>query len=129
SAVAHMREMLQIRRSSPLFRLQTADDVMQRLTFHNTGPDQVPGVIVMGLSDIVDGLESIDPNHEMIVVVFNGSDEVVTVGDAAFGDLAFELHPIQVTSSDVVVQRAVHNGDGTFTVPARTTAVFVVPGA
>ncbi|HEX6386730.1 MAG TPA: pullulanase-type alpha-1,6-glucosidase, partial [Anaerolineae bacterium] len=52
-SVAHFREMLQIRRSSPLFRLQTAAAIQERLAFHNTGPEQVPGLIVMSLSDTV----------------------------------------------------------------------------
>ncbi|MCB0232543.1 MAG: pullulanase-type alpha-1,6-glucosidase, partial [Anaerolineae bacterium] len=44
-SVEHLRTMLAIRKSSPLFRLHTADDVQARLKFHNTGPNQVPGVI------------------------------------------------------------------------------------
>ena len=46
------REFLQIRQSSPLFRLQTKDEVINRLRFHNTGPEQLPGVIVMSISDV-----------------------------------------------------------------------------
>lgn len=42
-AAAHMGEMLEVRRSTPLFRLPTADEIVARLAFHNTGPDQIPG--------------------------------------------------------------------------------------
>ena len=127
SATNHMQEVLQIRNSSPLFRLQTAEDVQQRLTFHNTGFNQTPGVILMSISDMVEGMEDIDPNYGMVVVVFNTDVDPVTIGDDAFDGLSFELHPVQVSSADAVVQTATYNGDGTFTVPGRTTAVFVVP--
>jgi pullulanase/glycogen debranching enzyme len=122
----HFMEMLQIRRSSVLFRLRTAEDIEQRLVFDNTGPDQVPGVIVMSISDMGD-LEDLDPNYEYIVVVFNGTpDEVAYALDAAVG-LTMELHPVQAASADSVVQGAsFDSATGTFTVPGRTTAVFVL---
>ena len=125
-AVIHMREILQIRRSSPLFRLQTEADVIARLQFYNTGADQIPGLIVMGLSDNVEGLDAIDPNYQMVVAMFNAGDETVEFQSDALGDLPFELHPVQVTSNDEIVQGASYEA-GTFSVPAYTTAVFVVP--
>lgn len=127
AAVVHTQEMIKIRKSSPLFRLQTADDVQARLAFLNTGPDQVPGLIVMRLSDTGD-LENLDPATQMIVVLFNATPDEIsfTVDDLA--GMGFELHPIQAVSADPVVQTASFNADsGTFTVPGRTTAVFVLP--
>src|SRR5205085_6753214 len=35
--VTHLRELLRIRRSSPLFRLRTAADINARVRFYNTG--------------------------------------------------------------------------------------------
>lgn len=127
NAVAHLQEMLQIRQSSPLFRLQTAADVQARLTFYNVGTEQVPGVIVMALSDEVDGLPSLDDNYAMVVVVFNGRPDVVTIDVADFADMGFVLHPVQTASDDAVVQEAGYDTQGAFSVPGRTTAVFVVP--
>jgi hypothetical protein len=46
--------------------------------------------------------------------------------DAAFAGLDFQLHPVQQASRDEIVQTAAF-ADDAFTVPARTTAVFVVP--
>ena len=46
-------DLLRIRRSSPLFRLGTAAAIEQRLSFANGGPDQIPGLIVMRISDTV----------------------------------------------------------------------------
>ena len=71
------QEMLQIRYSTPLFRLQTADQVQERLVFHNTGAEQMPGVIVMSLSDTVG--EDLDPNRDMVVVVFNATPDELSL--------------------------------------------------
>ncbi len=115
SAHKHMREMLKIRSSSPLFRLQTGRDVVERVAFHNTGPSQVPGLIVMSLSGD-DGIE--------IVVLFNASTAEQAFRLEAGSAREFELHPVLEDSHDPVVRRSAYD-DGLFTVPARTTAVFV----
>ncbi|KNC82351.1 hypothetical protein SARC_05365 [Sphaeroforma arctica JP610] len=49
--VGHVGMMLQIRQSSRLFRLNTRDEVLERVRFHNTGARQIPGVVVMSISD------------------------------------------------------------------------------
>jgi pullulanase len=122
----HFIEMLQIRRSAELFRLETAEDIMARVVFHNVGPDQVPGVIVMSISDMGD-LEDLDPNYEYIVVVFNGSPDAVSFAVEDAIGLAMELHPVQAASADpVVASSTFDSATGTFNVPARTTAVFVL---
>jgi pullulanase-type alpha-1,6-glucosidase len=126
--VAHFQEMLQIRQSSPLFRLQTADQVSDRLVFHNTGPFQQPGLIVMSLSD--SGGENLDANYGLIVVLFNANDEAQQFTEALFTDLPLSLHPVQQSSADAVVQTAAFApSPATFTVPGRTTAVFVLAEA
>ncbi|MBZ0278849.1 MAG: pullulanase-type alpha-1,6-glucosidase, partial [Anaerolineae bacterium] len=126
SAVMNFREFLQIRRSSPLFRLPTADEIQARVSFLNTGAEQVPGLIVMGLSDTVG--DNIDPNYAMIVVVFNATDEVQNFAQESLAGMAFELHPVLVNSHDpVVTASSFDSASGTFSVPARTTAVFVLP--
>lgn len=126
-AFNHFREMLQIRNSSPLFRLQTGQDVMDRLAFHNNGTEQVPGLIVMSLSDGGD-LEDLDPNFDMIVTLFNAGANDITFTVEELAGMGFELHPIQLSSVDTIVQGASFDANtGTFTVPAFTTAVFVLP--
>ncbi len=129
AADAHLAEMLQVRESSPLFRLRTAEQIAQRLAFANTGPDQVPGLVVMTLADPVrDPLQGgdLDEDADGLVVLFNATDEPVTyaLADAKGADMA--LHPVLAGSSDPVVRTAAFAPeDGSFTVPARTTAVFV----
>ena len=121
-AFAHFREVLAIRKSSRLFRLRTAEEIKESLQFHNTGPDQVPGLIVMSISD-EDG--SIDRQHEHVVVLFNANDQAQTFQSDAFKGLQLALHPILAASTDTVVRTAsFNNSSGAFQVPARTAAVF-----
>jgi hypothetical protein len=106
-----------------LFRLQTADEIHDRVQFHNTGPDQVPGMIVMSIDDR-DG-ENLDENYDYIIVVFNASNEEQTIelDDEFSQELA--LHPVQAESADAVLQGAVYDReDNSITVPAMTTVVF-----
>jgi pullulanase len=120
------REMLQIRYSSPLFRLETAAEVQARVLFYNTGAEQVPSVIVMSISDTEEN--KLDPNYEMVLVIFNGSPDTL---DFAVDDLvgtAFELHSVLQASYDEIAQNAsFDNATATFSVPAWTTSVFVLP--
>ena len=110
-----MRELLRIRNSSELFRLRTAAEIIDRVVFHNTGPDQIPGLVVMSLRG--------DDDVE-IVVLFNAS-----TGDQSFpleDEGNFALHPIQQDSIDPVVGASWFDvNTKQFYVPARTTAVFV----
>lgn len=126
TAMTNFEELLQIRKSSVLFRLRTGDDVQNRVTFLNVGPEAVPGLIVM---QIVDGgdLDDIDPNYDMVVVVFNSSSQTQTFSTETLTGTGLELHPIQVNSNDPVVQTSTFDSaSGTFSVPGRTTAVFVL---
>ena len=120
-------EFLVIRSDSSLFRLTSAEDIIDRVGFHNTGSNQTQGLIVMSIDDGT-GYTDLDTNYDAIVVVINGTDaeQVHTISTAT----DFALHSIQQTSVDTSVQAAsftAGTGEGTFTVPAYTTAVFVKP--
>jgi pullulanase-type alpha-1,6-glucosidase len=128
AALAHFQEILQIRRSSPLFRLQTAEDIQARLTFHNTGPDQIPGLIVMTLSDLADA--DLDPAYDKLVVLFNAAPGEVTFSLPEAAGLALHLHPVLAASADPIVQMAAFDpATGAFSIPGRTAAVFVLDQA
>jgi pullulanase len=114
------REFLRVRYSSDLFRMDTAAQVQQGLTFLNTGPKQIPGVIAMKLS----GAVGANNPYKNIVVVFNGSGKDVTVTDAKLADLKLSLHPALSASTDPIVKTSKYAGNGV-TVPGLTTAVFV----
>jgi pullulanase-type alpha-1,6-glucosidase len=123
SASAHFEEMLKIRKSSNLFRLATGDQIKQQLSFYNTGPDQLLGVIAMRLSNT--GEQRVDDPFGEIVVVFNATSIEQTLQVVELQDLPFKLHPIQAAAQDAALRQATF-AEGVFTVPARTTAVFVV---
>ena len=120
SASAVFNEFLQIRKSSKLFRLETADDIQRDLTFLNTGPGQIPGLIVMRLQDN----NNLDSSYQEIIVLFNARPEATTFSDTALAN-NYSLHPIQQNSADEVVKQASFENN-TFNVPGRTTAVFVI---
>ncbi len=121
------KTMLQIRYSSPLFRLQTAEEVEQRLEFLNTGPEQVPGVIVMSLAD-GGRLPDLDPNFGRVVVVFNATPERHTFKVPELDGLRLLLHPLQRAGNDETVKTsAFYERTSQLSVPAFTTAVFVQP--
>ena len=116
-------EMIRIRKSTPLFRLQTANEVINNLAFLNIGPDQIPGLIVMRLTD----KDSIDPVFSEIVVLFNANPAEVTFADASLLNKNYTLHPVQQKSVDQVVRTSKYELTNTsFTIPGYTTAVFVI---
>jgi pullulanase len=125
-ATVVFQEYLQIRKSSPLFRLRTADQVERAVSFLNTGPDQVPGLIVMHLTDV----DNLDPAYSDILVFFNANPGTLKFTDASLGNQAYQLHPVQQASSDPVVRTAALDTAGSvFSIPGRTTAVFTLKKA
>ncbi len=119
------QDLLAIRDSSPLFRLQTAEQIQERVAFHNTGASQLPGMIVMSISDLT--TVDLDRNHEFVVVAVNANDEAQTFTDTDLVGLDLVLHPVQMSSVDSVVKTAVYTpATGSLAIPGRTTAVFVV---
>jgi pullulanase-type alpha-1,6-glucosidase len=120
----HMLEMLIIRKTSGLFRLRSAEDIRKAVTFFNTGPDQTPGLIVERIRKTG---RSCFPASQAVVLV-NATPQTQSFSDAAFRHQLLILHPVQAISGDPVVRTARYQWQtGTFTVPARTTAVFITP--
>jgi len=123
SAYAHFREMLRIRKSSPLFRLRTAAQINSMVSFLNTGPNQTPGLIVMRIQDT--GATDIDARAEQVVVLINANKTSVSFTAAELQNVRLQLHPEQRRSFDAAVRGATYNAAvGRFTIPPRTTAVF-----
>lgn len=110
------REYLKIRKSSPLFRLRTAQDIQQKVGFPNSGPDQIPGLVVMHIAEA----------SQQIVVLFNASPEPVTFTHSLFRGNQLALHPILTNSVDEIARQSSFDpAEGSFTVPGRTAAVFI----
>ena len=111
AAARHTREMLRVRRTTPQLRLRTGAAVRDQVRFHNTGPDQIPGLIAMSVGR---------QGQADVMVIVNATAEAQSVAMRG----RFALHPVQRDSHDPAVRAAAHDGDA-FAVPARTTAVFV----
>ncbi|MFD8975873.1 pullulanase-type alpha-1,6-glucosidase [Streptomyces sp. NPDC059593] len=110
-ASAAYRDLQEIRTTEPAFSLATADRVQSALSFPLSGPAETPGVITMRLGDLV------------VVLNATPQEQKQQVADAA--GKGYALHPVQATGSDNVVKSSSYEaGSGTFTVPARTVAVF-----
>ncbi|MEU3478843.1 pullulanase-type alpha-1,6-glucosidase [Streptomyces sp. NPDC033754] len=108
---AAYRDLQEIRTTEPVFSLVTADRVQSALSFPLSGPAETPGVITMRLGDLV------------VVLNATPQEQKQKVADAA--GRGYALHPVQANGSDAVVKSASYEaGSGTFTVPARTVAVF-----
>jgi len=119
----YFQMLLRIRHSSPLFRLQTADEVQNRLQFHNTGADQIPGLIVMSIADAGQAT-NLDPNADMLLVLFNATpDDVTFTLPEAVADVPFSLHPELAALSDSSLYGEL--ADGVVQLPPRSTTVLV----
>ena len=117
----HFRELLRIRRSTKLLRLDAKADVMKRVDFLNAGPGQVPGVIVMSVTDGTCAGADLDPARDAVMVIINANPNALDIQMP--GATGFTLHSVQQASADPVLRYATFSGI-TFSVPGRTTAVF-----
>jgi pullulanase-type alpha-1,6-glucosidase len=110
-ASAAYRDLQKIRTTEPVFSLATTGQVQSALSFPLSGRDETPGVITMRLGDLV--------------VVLNATPSGTTQKITDLAGRGYALHPVQAAGSDPVVKSASYEaGSGTFTVPARTVAVF-----
>jgi len=115
-------ELMQIRYSSRLFRMPTFGEVQQNLTFLNTGPSQIPGVIVMRL----DANGGHYGPYKHIVVIVNATNQQLTFTDGNLQGLRLHLHPVQQHSNDALTRQSTFDSKaGAATIAALTTAVFV----
>ncbi len=123
SARDYFVDLLQIRSDTSLFRLRTAQDVIDRVKFHNTGPGQVAGVIAMS----IDGIGYQHAKYKKVVVFFNVDKQARDITVSELRNDIFSVHKVQRNSeNDALAKTATYNrATGTFRIPARTTVVFV----
>jgi len=126
AAAAHFRELLAVRKSTRLLRLTSGAEVMSRVDFLNGGPDQLPGLVVMTVTDGACAAADLDPARDGVVVIINA--DKVAHDFTVPGGAGAVLHPLLAASADPVVRTAAVAGE-VFTVPARTSAVFDLPQA
>jgi pullulanase len=117
-------EMIALRMSSPLFRLTTANDIIDKVSFLNLSQhsmaNQQWGLLVMKIDDTLG--KTIDDHIKSLVVIFNMSTKIQTFTYPQASD--YQLHPIQKNSKDAVVKSSKADENG-FTVPALSSVVFV----
>ncbi|MGY5136907.1 pullulanase-type alpha-1,6-glucosidase [Streptomyces nigrescens] len=111
STSAAYRDLLRIHATEPAFGLSSTAAVQSQLSFPLSGKDETPGVITMRLGNLVVVLNATPaPQHQ-------------TVRDLA--GTPYALHPVQARGTDRTTATASYApASGTFTVPARTVAVF-----
>jgi pullulanase-type alpha-1,6-glucosidase len=116
------RKYLKIRKSSPLFRLQTSEKVLGSLRFHNTGKSQIPGLIAMSLTDSQDF--PIDPIFEVVLVLFNANPKPIEYQITETPELNLHLHP-QLVDEPSFEAASFNHDTHTFSIPGISSAVFV----
>ncbi|MEV6402589.1 pullulanase-type alpha-1,6-glucosidase [Streptomyces bobili] len=110
-ASAAYQDLLRIRTTEKAFSLGTTARVQSALSFPLSGKDETPGVITMELGDLV--------------VVFNATPDAQRQRVGSLAGTGYRLHPVQAAGTDPTVKSADYAAPtGTFTVPARTVAVF-----
>ncbi|MCL2733421.1 MAG: pullulanase-type alpha-1,6-glucosidase, partial [Actinomycetia bacterium] len=114
-ASAAYQDLLRIRTAEPAFHLDTEAQVQQQVSFPLSGTGETPGVITMKAGDLV--------------VVFNATPQAQDQRIASLAGTRYALHPVQAAGADKVVKAASYAAaTGTFTVPARSVAVFTTAG-
>ena len=137
----HFAEMLAVRRSSSLFRLQSAADVATALRFLDTPSASVIAMVLDpagGADDLTSKSPSFMPDvrrFDRVAVVFNASSDAVEVDvvhtSSCSGHRNWALHPVCLDSTDERLrtqcraQRVTGSQVTVLTVAALTTAVFV----
>ena len=119
------RDLMQIRASSRLFRLRSADEIRQRLSFRNTGSAQVATV----LAGHLDGRGYPGAGFSEVLYFVNVDKVAQSLTLPAEAGKQYRLHPVH-TAHDAADRRAAQatyeRASGRFTVPPRTAVVFVV---
>ncbi|MDP0498994.1 MAG: DUF3372 domain-containing protein [Verrucomicrobiota bacterium JB022] len=119
----YFRQLLALRKSSPLFRLRTAEDVQRCLTFLNPGSAENPGLIALSLADL--GEERLDPDRAWILLLLNGDDREITFRHAALNEVEQGLHPIShaaLEGTDLPADQVM--GEGQVRVPPLSLVVL-----
>ena len=120
------RDLLKIRASTSLFRLQTSAEIISRLTFYNIGAKQTPTLLVGHLN----GAGHDDARFGELIYLINVDKVAQEIRIDEMVGKSFILHPVHSNSqaADQRVRREARfdSATGVFRVPARSAAVFVI---
>ena len=121
------RDLLRIRKSTSLLHMHGPGDIKARLKFWNTGSTQVPTVIV---GDLDGSGGYAGANFQEVTYFVNVDKQAHPIAIPALAARNFVLHPVHLGAGAADPRAATATYDaatGTFTIPARTAVVFVVP--
>lgn len=125
TAFAQYKELLTLRKSSPLMTLPTGKEIISRVDFKNTGATQTPGLIVMTIDNGSTQATDLDASLDAIVVMINATPSEQSFSKFSAVLEGFELSSAHRSSSSIAEGASFTNG--TFVVPAWGSAVFVQP--
>ncbi|MEK7434748.1 MAG: alpha-1,6-glucosidase domain-containing protein, partial [Cyanobacteriota bacterium] len=151
SSFGDFNRLLQLRKDSKLFRLETSKDVIERVKFLTNEIKKIKdgkeysegdsaGVITMYISD--NGFaKKLDSTRKSIVVVFNATNESVNIKNDELKGKVFKLEPILQSMVNFVSNGEkisiypnidskttfFDSSNSSLNVPPRTTAVFYEP--
>ena len=119
-------DLLRLRASTSLFRLATAKDIEERLTFFNTGPAQKPTVLIGHLRG--EGYPGANFKEVLYLVNVDKVSQSLVLDSQRGKPLV--LHPVHL-AKDAADKKPERDAlfdvtTGAFTVPARTAVVYVV---
>ena len=119
-------DLLRLRASTSLFRLGTAKDIEERLTFFNTGPSQKPTVLIGHLRG--EGYPGANFKEVLYLINVDKVSQSLVLDSQRGKPLV--LHPVHLAkdAADKKPERDARfdAATGAFTVPARTAVVYVV---
>jgi pullulanase len=119
-------DLLRIRASTQLLRLDTAADIEKRLRFLNTGSKQEATV----LAAVLDGTDLADAGFLRLAYFINVDTKAHTISDVGEHNQNYVLHPVHLASqaADLRARAARYDAKKSqFSIPPRTAVVFVVP--
>ncbi|MFY7865947.1 alpha-1,6-glucosidase domain-containing protein [Roseateles sp.] len=121
------RDLLKIRASSTLFRLRSAEEVMQRLRFLNTGPTQNPRLV----AGLLEGQGMAGAGFARLLYLINVSPQAEWLSLPRDLPAGWVLHPVH-RAAGAADKRPLRDvrwaADGlALSVPARTAMVLVQP--
>ena len=119
--VTYYQELARLRQTYPLITLGKGEEVIKRVDFHNTGKDQIPGLIVMSIDNGNTSGADVDSTLDGLVIVINATNTEQQIPWATSLQRS-----AQHTSSLAAGARF---AEGKMQVPAWTPVVFELPRA
>lgn len=122
------KEMLTLRKSSGLMTLPSAQEIINRVDFRNTGKNQTPGLIVMTIDNGSTQITDLDEKLDAVVVIINANPAQQNVrGFVDHQGQEILLSGFELGHRANGIADGASFNDGEFTVPAWSVAVFVQP--